>query len=70
MRINRYFKAPIAVLLAIWVANIGVIGLDIHAPQIVYNASGNAPFGLRYLDNRLPDRGEIAAVRRPPLLEG
>ena len=70
MQIDRHLRARIAVLAAISAANIAMlVGLGVHAPLIVYNASGSAPLGFYYLENRLPDRGEIAAVKPPPMLE-
>ncbi len=38
-------------------------------PLIVYNASGSAPLGFYRVENRLPERGEIAVVQPPPLIE-
>jgi conjugative transfer signal peptidase TraF len=42
---------------------------DIRAPILIYNASGSAPLGFYYLENRLPERGETAVVQPPPLIE-
>jgi len=42
---------------------------DIRAPIVIYNASGSAPLGFYYLENRLPERGETAVVQPPPLIE-
>jgi conjugative transfer signal peptidase TraF len=70
MQIDRYLRARIIVLAAISAADIAMlVGLGVHAPRILYNASGSAPLGFYYMENRLPDLGEIAVVRPPPLLE-
>jgi conjugative transfer signal peptidase TraF len=70
MQIDRHLRARIIVMAAISAANIAMlVSLSAHAPRIVYNASGSAPLGFYYLENRLPDRGEIAVVKPPPLLE-
>ena len=70
MQIDRHLRLRIAVLAAMSAANIALlVGLYVHAPLIVYNASGSAPLGFYYLENRLPSRGEVAVIRPPPLLE-
>lgn len=70
MQVDRHLRARIVVLAAISAANIAMlVGLGVHAPRIVYNASGSAPLGFYYLENRLPDRGEVAVVKPPPMLE-
>jgi len=70
MQIDRRLRSRFAVLAAISVANIAMlVGLDAHAPLVIYNASGSAPLGFYYLENRLPGRGEVAAIRPPPMLE-
>jgi conjugative transfer signal peptidase TraF len=70
MQIDRHLRLRIAVLAAMSAANIAMlVGLYVHAPLIVYNASGSAPLGFYYLENRLPSRGEVAVIRPPPLLE-
>src|ERR1700760_916173 len=67
MRVDPRLRARILVLAAISAADIAtLVGLDVHAPAIVYNASGSAPLGFYYLDHRMPGRGEVAVVR-PPL---
>ncbi|MGH6707976.1 MAG: S26 family signal peptidase [Bradyrhizobium sp.] len=40
-----------------------------RTPLVIYNATGSAPLGFYYLENRLPDRGETAVVQPPPLIE-
>ncbi|WFU14367.1 S26 family signal peptidase [Bradyrhizobium sp. CB3481] len=35
-------------------------------PLLIYNASGSAPLGFYYLEQRLPARGELALFRPPP----
>jgi type IV secretory pathway protease TraF len=45
------------------------ISFDVRAPLVIYNASGSAPLGFYYLENRLPTRGEFALIRPPPLIE-
>lgn len=46
-----------------------LVAIPPQAPLIVYNASGSAPLGFYRVENRLPERGEIAVVRPPPLIE-
>ena len=46
-----------------------LVAIGVHAPLIVFNASGSAPLGFYYLENRLPLRGEIVVVAPPPLVE-
>jgi conjugative transfer signal peptidase TraF len=63
-------RRKIAVLAVISASIILTIaGTAPHTPLIVYNASGSAPLGFYYLENRLPDRGETAVVRPPALIE-
>ncbi|MGY3610481.1 MULTISPECIES: S26 family signal peptidase [unclassified Bradyrhizobium] len=38
-------------------------------PLLIYNASGSAPLGFYYLEQRLPARGELALFRPPPAIE-
>jgi conjugative transfer signal peptidase TraF len=60
----------IAVLAAIAAAMVAMlVAIAVRAPLIVYNASGSAPLGFYYLENRLPARGETALVMPPPLIE-
>ncbi|MDH2380725.1 S26 family signal peptidase [Bradyrhizobium sp. CER78] len=40
-----------------------------HAPLVVYNGSGSAPLGFYRLENRLPERGEMAVIEPPALVE-
>jgi conjugative transfer signal peptidase TraF len=63
-------RLQIAVLAAISAAIVAMlIAIAVRAPLIVYNASGSAPLGFYYLENRLPTRGDIALVMPPPLIE-
>jgi conjugative transfer signal peptidase TraF len=58
------------VLAAISAANVTMlIGFNVRVPLVIYNASGSAPLGFYYVDDRLPARGELAVVMPPPLLE-
>jgi conjugative transfer signal peptidase TraF len=51
----------------------GVITLLISSapavPLLIYNATGSAPLGFYYLEQRLPGRGELAVFRPPPAIE-
>lgn len=38
-------------------------------PLLIYNATGSAPLGFYYLEQRLPARGELAVFRPPPVIE-
>ncbi|XSC42225.1 S26 family signal peptidase [Bradyrhizobium sp. RDT10] len=38
-------------------------------PLLIYNASGSAPLGFYYLEQRLPAHGELALFRPPPAIE-
>ncbi len=71
MRIDRTrLRLQTAVLAAIAAAFVAMfVAYGIRAPLVIYNASGSAPLGFYYLENRLPERGEIAAIRPPPLIE-
>src|SRR5690349_2109491 len=70
MQNDRHLRLRVAVLAAISAAIIATLaGLYVHSPLIVYNASGSAPLGFYYLEDRLPGRGEVAVVRPPPMLE-
>jgi type IV secretory pathway protease TraF len=51
-----------AAIAAAYVARL--IGFEVHAPLIVYNASGSAPLGFYYPENRPLRRGELAHRRR------
>lgn len=63
-------RLKIAVLTTISAANVAMlVGFDVHVPLILYNASGSAPLGFYYLENRMPGRGELAVVAPPPTLE-
>ncbi len=63
-------RLQIAVLAAISAANVAMlVGFDVHTPLIIYNASGSAPLGFYYLEQRLPGRGETAVFRPTPAIE-
>ncbi|MCA6111794.1 S26 family signal peptidase [Bradyrhizobium sp. CNPSo 4026] len=38
-------------------------------PLLIYNASGSAPLGFYYMEQRLPMRGELAVFKPPPAVE-
>lgn len=38
-------------------------------PLVIYNASGSAPLGFYYLEQRLPGRGELAVYSPSPAIE-
>jgi conjugative transfer signal peptidase TraF len=71
MQIDRArLRLRIAVLLAISAANVAVlIAFGVRVPLVIYNASGSAPLGFYYVEDRLPTRGELALVKPPSLLE-
>jgi conjugative transfer signal peptidase TraF len=71
MRIDRVrLRLQIAVMAAISAAYVAMlVGFEVHAPLVVYNASGSAPLGFYYLEDRLPRRGELAIVKPPPAVE-
>jgi type IV secretory pathway protease TraF len=71
MRIDRArLRLRIAVMAAIAAANVAMlIGLDVHMPLVIYNASGSAPLGFYLLEDMLPRRGELAVVKPPPVVE-
>jgi conjugative transfer signal peptidase TraF len=71
MRIDRArLRLQTAVLAAISAAIVAMlVGFDVHAPLIIYNASGSAPLGFYLLENKLPRHGEIAIIKPPPAVE-
>jgi conjugative transfer signal peptidase TraF len=71
MRIDRSrLNLRFAVLWVISAANVAMlIGFDVRAPLILYNASGSAPLGFYDIESRLPVRGELAVIKPPPLIE-
>jgi conjugative transfer signal peptidase TraF len=71
MRIDRArLRLQITVLASISAAIVAMLaGFDVHAPLIVYNASGSAPFGFYLLGDKLPRRGEMAVIKPPPAIE-
>jgi conjugative transfer signal peptidase TraF len=70
MRVDRArLRLQIFVMAAISAAEIAMlVGLDVHVPLVIYNASGSAPLGFYYLENRQPERGELVVVRPPPAI--
>ncbi|MEY9148701.1 S26 family signal peptidase [Bradyrhizobium elkanii] len=46
-----------------------LMSLQAEMPLLIYNASGSAPLGFYYLEQRLPDRGELAVFKPPPAIE-
>jgi conjugative transfer signal peptidase TraF len=67
---SQRLRTKAAVLAAISVTIIStIVALAPHAPIVVYNGSGSAPLGFYRVENRLPERGEIAVVQPPPLVE-
>lgn len=71
MRIDRArLRQQIAFLAAISTAVVSMlVTFGGRAPLVIYNASGSAPLGFYYLENRLPIHGELAVVQPPPLIE-
>jgi len=63
-------RLKIVVLTAISAAYVAMlIGFEVRVPLVVYNASGSAPLGFYYLENRLPGRGELAVFKPTPAIE-
>jgi conjugative transfer signal peptidase TraF len=60
----------VAVLSAMYA---GIIAMLMSAaaerPLLIYNASGSAPLGFYYLEQRAPARGELAVFKPPPAIE-
>lgn len=71
MRIDlARLRFQITVLAAVSAVNITMlIGLDVHVPLVIYNASGSAPLGFYYVADRLPKRGEMVVVKPAPAIE-
>jgi type IV secretory pathway protease TraF len=71
MRLDRAcLRLQIVVMAAISAAFLAMlIGFEVHAPLVVYNASGSAPLGFYLLEDRLPRCGELAVVKPPPAIE-
>jgi conjugative transfer signal peptidase TraF len=71
MRIDHTrLRLQVPVLAAMSAAIVSVlISFGGRTPLVIYNASGSAPLGFYYLENRFPGRGETAVVRPPPLIE-
>ncbi len=71
MRIDhKHLRRQVPVLAAMCAAVVVMlVSFGSHAPLVVYNATGSAPLGFYYLENRLPGRGETAVVQPPPLIE-
>lgn len=59
--------AMLAVISAVMISTI--VARSPHAPLVVYNASGSAPLGFYRLEDRLPERGEMAVIQPSPLIE-
>jgi conjugative transfer signal peptidase TraF len=51
----------------------GIIAMFLSAavevPLLIYNASGSAPLGFYYLEQRPPTRGELVVFNPPPAIE-
>jgi conjugative transfer signal peptidase TraF len=71
MRFDRArLRLQIAVMAVISATSVAtLIGFAVRVPLIIYNASGSAPLGFYYVEDRLPARGELAVIEAPPLLE-
>ena len=68
----RYRRAhmQIVVLALIAAACVAMlVASQVRAPLVIFNGSASAPAGFYYLENRLPARGEIAAVAAPAAVE-
>jgi type IV secretory pathway protease TraF len=65
MRIDRTrLPLQIAVMATISAAYVAMLlGSEVHTPLIIYNASGSAPLGFYYLEQRLPHRGETCCLQ-------
>ena len=61
-------KAAVLAVISVSIV-LTIVALAPRAPLIVYNASGSAPLGFYRVENRLPERGEIAVIEPPPLIE-
>lgn len=46
-----------------------IVTIASPVPLVIYNASGSAPLGFYQLENRVPQRGEIAVIQPPPIIE-
>jgi conjugative transfer signal peptidase TraF len=67
---SKRLRTKAAVLAGISVAAVlSIVALAPHAPIVVYNGSGSAPLGFYRVENRLPERGEMAVIQPPPLVE-
>jgi conjugative transfer signal peptidase TraF len=71
MRIDpTHSRLQVAVLAVISVAVVStLVTFGPRAPLVIYNGSASAPPGFYRVENRLPERGEIAVVQPPPLIE-
>ncbi|WP_027554895.1 S26 family signal peptidase [Bradyrhizobium sp. Cp5.3] len=51
----------------------GIIAMFMSAavepPLLIYNASGSAPLGFYFVEQKLPARGELAVFNPPPAIE-
>jgi hypothetical protein len=43
-----------------------LVSFPAEVPLLIYNASGSAPLGFYYLEQRMPLRGELAVYKPPP----
>ena len=60
----------IVVLALIAAANVAMlVASQVRVPLVIFNGSASAPLGFYYIDNRLPSRGETAAVAASPAVE-
>jgi conjugative transfer signal peptidase TraF len=57
----------LALIAAAYVAML--VASQVRAPLVIFNGSASAPLGFYHLENRLPFRGETAAVAAPPAVE-
>lgn len=71
MRINRTkLRRQATVLSAMCAGTIALLMSSVPAaPLVIYNASGSAPLGFYYLEQRLPARGELAVYKPTPAIE-
>jgi conjugative transfer signal peptidase TraF len=67
---SRRLRTKVVTLASISAAAISsIVALAPHAPIVVYNGSGSAPLGFYRVEHRLPERGEMAVVQPPALVE-
>jgi conjugative transfer signal peptidase TraF len=60
-------------LAVLWAMNASIVAtlmsFPAEVPLLIYNASGSAPLGFYYLEQRMPLRGELAVYKPPPAVE-